>query len=513
MSTDIRDLLKAKGPSLTSELIEHMVAQGISASAARQRITRSKNEHKRLAGLRFAKNARFIYLEDQFGRPEFWTAIERAFQSSGISYWGAVVGLRARGGCCPKSMFPAVCGAPLARVRQLSPERILERLSAIQLLEEFKDPETQDAYVRFYPHSYHRDSDARAKALMLAESVALLACRDWARKMGFGSYGKFRLRGDPELPVVSGIAWDMSAPSYLRPLARMHNGSIRPGFFVCDINLNGPITEDLVRLFVRKHSLASAPSNVAPIMPFLVGDVFGQSAFDLARQSGIAATTIENLFGRDTAKALRDLIELLSNSAATAAMNPEHLYKVMDWLTKIEGAANNLRGALFELAVGTLCKDIEGGYLVVGDKRRETQSGQQAEIDVLLNRPNGEPVLVVECKSKIPGASVSLNEVQRWFQDRVPLIHKILEQDGHYNERLFRFELWTNGPLRADAISWLNGQKTNYDGYTIGWKDGSELKKYANQTKSAAIRKILKEHYFLHPLAKLAKAKSPPTTS
>jgi hypothetical protein len=330
--------------------------------------------------------------------------------------------------------------------------------------------------------------------------------------MGFGSYGKFRLRGDPELPVVSGIAWDMSAPSYLRPLARMQNGSIRPGFFVCDINLNGPITEDFVRLFVRKHSLASAPTNVAPIMPFLIGDVFRQGAFDIARQSGIAATTIENLFGRDTAKALRDLIELLSNSGATAAMNPDHLYKVMGALTKVEGAANNLRGALFELAIGTLCKDIEGGYLLAGEKRREIHSGQQAEIDVLLDRPNGQSVLVVECKSKIPGASVSLEEAQHWLEDRVPLIHKILEQDGKYNERQFHFELWTNGPLHADANKWLNAQKTNYGGYTIGWKDGSDLKKYANQAKSSAIRKILKEHYFLHPLAKLAKSKSQPGT-
>lgn len=34
---------------------------------------------------------------------------------------------------------------------------------------------------------------------------------------------------------------------------------------------------------------------------------------------------------------------------------------VMRTLSKIEGASANLRGALFELVVGSLVKDVEGG--------------------------------------------------------------------------------------------------------------------------------------------------------
>tara|TARA_R110000772_G_scaffold64081_1_gene143264 strand:- start:2662 stop:3822 length:1161 start_codon:yes stop_codon:yes gene_type:complete len=374
------------------------------------------------------------------------------------------------------------------------------------LLETYENPETQEEFIRFNPHSYHKDNQARIQATLLAEFVALQACRDWARNLGLGSYGKFKLRGEADLPVVSGIVWDISAPSYMRPLARMENGAIKPGFFVCDINLKGPVNEDLVKLFVRKHSLASAPLNVAPIMPFLIAEVYTQSAFDLARQSGIAATTIENMFGRETAKALRDLIELLSNSGATAAVNPGHLYDVLNALTKIEGAANNLRGALFELALGSLAKDIEGGYLVVGENRRELYSGRKAEIDILLDRPEGKPVLIVECKSKIPGASVSEKEVRHWLEDRVPLLHKILEQDGRYGTRMKHFELWTNGPFHEKAISWLQKQNTDFGAFTVGWKDGEALKSYAKQAKSGAIRKVLKEHYFLHPLSKIAKA-------
>lgn len=505
MSDSVLDLLKLYGPCLTSDLAKSMVESGLSNAAARQRITRAQGDIKRLAGLRFAKNARFIYLDDQYGTREFWEAIEQAFKSNGAAYWNAVTGLRSRGGVCPKSMFPIVCGAPMARTRQLSPERIFERLCAIQLLEEYQEDENGQTYIQFHPHSYHKDSEAKFKATLLAEFVALQAVRDWARKIGFGSFGKFKLRGETELPVVSSVAWDMSAPSYMRPLARMNNGTIKPGFFVCDINLRGVMTVDEVALFIRKHSHASAPQNVSPIMPFLIGDVFSQDAFNLARQSGIAATTIEHLFGADTAKALRDLIELLSNSGATAAMNPAHLFDVLNALTKIDGAANNLRGAVFELVVGSLAKDIEGGYLLTGEKRRDIFTGEAAEIDVLLDRPDDKPVLIVECKSKIPGAMVSRDEVKHWLGNRVPLIQKILIQDGRYNGRSFHFELWSNGLVHDDALSWLSAQRKDQGLFTLDWKDGTALRSYANKAKTSAIRKILKEHYFLHPLAKLKK--------
>lgn len=508
MSNSVASLLKQHGPGLSSDLARLMVEGGLSEVAARQRITRAQFAYKRLAGLRFAKNARFIYLDDQYGTQEFWDAIERAFKSSGASYWHALIGLRARGGICPKSLFPIVCGAPMARTRQLSPDRILERLCAIKLLEEYEDAESGETLIQFHPHTYHKDSKAVMQAKLLAEYIALQAVRDWARKLGLGSYGKFKLRGETELPVVSSIAWDMSAPSYMRPLARSEAGSIKPGFFVCDINLNGVINQDQVALLVRKHSLASAPQNIAPIMPFLIGDVFSQDAFNLARQSGIAATTIENLFGLETARALRDLIELLSNSGATAAINPQHLSDVMNNLAKIEGAADRLRGALFELAAGTLAKDIEDGYLLVGENRREYSTGREAEIDVILDRPDGRPVLVIECKSKIPGASLSLETAQHWLKDRVPLIRAIMDQESRYDGRTFHFELWSNGPFDEDARSWLEAQPKVYDLHTVDWKDGAALRSYARNAKTGAVRKILKEHYFTHPLAKLAKRKS-----
>lgn len=506
MSNSIRTLLETHGPCLTSELIARMSEQGISSSAARQRITRARSEYKRLAGLRFAKNARFIYLEEHFGDAQFWAAMERAFASSGKSYWGAVVGLKAKGGRCPKSLFPIICGAPLSRTGQLSPDRILERLSAINLLEEVQDEKLGQPYVEFRPHSYFAQSAAETNAVLMAEFVALQGIKDWARRIGFGSYGKFRVRDETELPVVSSVAWDITAPSYLRPLVSARGGTLRPGFFVCDINLNGAIDDDQVNLFLRKYDMAAAPINVAPIMPFLVAETFTSSAFDKAKAAGIGAVTLSNLFGEAVSKALQDLIKLLSDTGATAAVNPEHLARVMAELTKIEGAANNLRGALFELAIGSLVKDVEDGFVRTGYEITNYLSGRKAEIDVLLDKPDEKTSLVLECKAKTPGSKVSLAEVQKWYSDRVPLIGETLRQDRHYLDKKLVFEMWTNATFHECAWSWLNTQNRSFENYSIAWKDGAEIKRYAQKAKNGAIRKVLDEHYFKNPLTKLAAA-------
>jgi hypothetical protein len=54
---------------------------------------------------------------------------------------------------------------------------------------------------------------------------------------------------------------------------------------------------------------------------------------------------------------------------AKATANPDQLYQVMTGLTDIEGAANNLRGALYKLTVINLIKDIEGTRVDTGISR------------------------------------------------------------------------------------------------------------------------------------------------
>ncbi|MBK1623103.1 hypothetical protein [Afifella marina] len=499
MPNEVSSILAQTGPCLTSDVIEVMVSRGLSESAARKRVQRALPDLGRLAGIRFHKNARFIYRQDDYGGRSFWDGLEKACHKAGKAYWGTIVTLKAHGGRCPIALFPRITGMPAARQRQLSPTRILQRLSEINLLVEVSESEDETGFVEFLPHIYPKEPIAVTNAVMLAEYVALQGIKEWARRIGFGSYGKFALRLEDPQPIVSGISWDLTAPSYFRPLVNATGGKVKPGFLVCDINLRSVVDIDEVDAFVRKCDMASAPAGVGAIMPMLVGYVFSASGLELAKKKGILAVTLENLFGSELAKSMRALIQMLTDAGATAAANPDYLMEVMSRLTKIEGAADNLRGALFELIIGSLVKDVEGGFLKTGERRLDV------EIDVQLDRGDEAGMLVIECKSKAPGARVSEKDVKRWYENRVPRIHELLTA-GRTDSKPFRYELWTNGSFTDSAIDWLKRQPYDLHGYSVGWRDGTALKEYADQARNASLRKMLNEHYFRSALSVVARS-------
>ena len=494
MPTEIQSLLRDFGPGLTTDLIGVLVKNGLSSATARKRIQRAAGDYNRMAGLRFEKNARFIYLAEEYGSRQFWEKFELACYGAGKSYWGALTVLKAKGGVVPLADFARVAGTPAARKAQLSPTRILDRLKAVNVLEEFEEGER--AYVRYRPFFLGVENMPGSLANEIAEGVALEGIKDWARRIGLGSFGKFAIRGGKQPPQVAGITWDLTAPSYIRPLVSVSQHGAKPGFLVCDINLFGNIERPEAEAFLRKCDLAAAPAGMPPIMPMIIGHVFSAEALELLKSKGILAITLRNLFGDELAQALRELVIMLTDMGARASVDPDHLLKVMNSLTQIEGGSSNLRGALFELVIGSLVKDVEGGYLKTGDRRQDLVSGRKAEIDVQLDRGDDGGILVIECKAKNPNARVSESDIRRWYSDRVPLIYSILTNGGSYKEKHFRFELWSNGDFAASGLKWLSEQRLVSEGYTVGWRDGKSLKQYADQAKNGSLRTMLNDYYF-----------------
>ena len=510
MSAYVVDLLKSRGPCLTSDLIKDMVDKGVTPATARQRLSRAKSSYTRLAGIQFEKRARFIYLDSQFATQGYWEGLERAFREHGMSYWCAIAGLRVRGGACLKSQFPIVCGAPLMRKGQITPDTVLERLKAAGVLKEIAEENFSEPLITLNPMNFGVIETSGLRALNVAENVAIHAIHEWARRVGLGSYAAFRIRNGSELPVVSSVAWDITAPSYARPLASFSSGKIKPGFFVSDVVLGGRLSVEAVEIFIRKHDMASAPLGVAPIMPFLVANWFDQEAYDAARSAGVIAVTVEQLLGETLAAALQALVQILSDLGATAAVNAQKVEMVLNELTRIEGAAQNIRGDLFELVIGSVVKAVESGSLSVG---REIQHGTlalKAELDVRLDSKDSNNTLIIECKAKVPGSKVSEAEIRKWYEEKIPRIVNILRSQPYYSERILRFEMWTNGLFHPAAETWLKDQKTKFvdEGYSVGWKDGVAVKRYSNKVKDKAIQNILREHYFNHPLTKLPPANS-----
>lgn len=183
--------------------------------------------------------------------------------------------------------------------------------------------------------------------------------------MNISSPNKTQIRTEGE-PKYSTFRFHLCGPSYLRPIRQHTEKQLKPGFFVADVILGTRLDEDGVSAFIRKCTTLSNLRGTRPFLPMLISDGFAPEALKACRSHGIMATTPATLFGEDVAKALADLMDTLTNAAAVAASSPDQLEKLFQKLSGIEGSAGNLRGALFELLVGHMVRQLEGGSIDIG---------------------------------------------------------------------------------------------------------------------------------------------------
>ena len=226
-----------------------------------------------------------------------------------------------------------------------------------------------------------------------------------------------RIRDEHPDPRFSTFRFDLTGPSYLQPMVRFGASKPDPGFVVVDVLLGEELDDTMVSPFLRKCTMLSALKKVRPFLPMLVADSFTPDALRLCRSKGVIATRPETVFGQDVAKALEDLLQTLTHAASATISQIESLFKR---LSSIEGAAGNLRGALFELIVGYCVKELECGSVDLGLIVVDIKNGKRAEIDVRLTKQR--LIKVYECKGYQPESVVPHTEIEKWLTERVPII-------------------------------------------------------------------------------------------
>lgn len=505
-SPTVEAILKEKGPCLTSQVCKELEASGIPPATARQRVFRVRHPVVRLSGLVFPRRAHFLFLESQRDSRAYWEALIREAQQSSPAYAAAIAGLLSRGGVVPASHFHIVCGSPLRQQGQISSGTILSRLDAAGLIKEIDVVGVGKCVSLGEAFFLQNKQDAALRARLLAEKVLLSAVKDWARKLGAASYESIRTRDDEgELPKVGTFAWDLTGPSYLRHMVRWGStGKPKPGFLVCDLALGERFGEAAVAAFVRKCETLGGLKGLAPVWPILMADGFSREAFNAGRAHGVMMATPELLFGKQVADGLRQLVETLSRAASVAVDHPEAIEEIFGRLAQIEGAAANLRGALFEMLVGHCVTKVDGGSIDIGKKILDLNTGKRLDIDVFRVKGDTE-VGVYECKGHQPAQIVSLEDVEHWLTERVAPIHKVLKIEDRLLVADFSYEYWTCGSFAPDAIARLEAAKANTRQYAIRWKDGPAIRQYASRIRNKAVLKMLDEHYFNHPIARTEK--------
>jgi hypothetical protein len=269
------------------------------------------------------------------------------------------------------------------------------------------------------------------------------------------------------------------------------------GFLVADAFAGTAIDHHQLRYFVRKAQSLRATTKVGSILPMIVAQGFTPEALTLGHKAGLILATPATLFGSRAARAFDNLVDTMRNAAAIVAKNPDRLIDLLGSLQDIEGRAGNLRGVLFELFCAYLVRN-DGTSIDMGRRAFDPASGKFADIDVMCVRGHSECVLY-ECKGKVPGGTVSKEEVDDWLR-RLPIFKSHVRANESLREADIRFELWTSGDFEPDALATLGQEKQHRTNTLIDWKDGRQVRHLSIKGKEKAITSAFDEHFFKNPL-------------
>jgi hypothetical protein len=503
VSVEIAALLAANGPMTSGSLAAALAAKlNITPAAARKRIER-RTLSVRAVNLVLPRGAQFLYLESQYGSPKFWDRLAAALMDGNGAYARAIKALTARGGIVPAMHFSAAAGTSDGQ-RQISSDEVVKRLVDAELLQMVEMPGVGPCVAFARGDSYLDDRYPAVRARLIAERVLLQSIQEWAAKLGLGSFNSFKLRADRTgtAPLVGAFSWDLSAPSFLGPLADWSSSAKpKPGFLVIDVLMTEVVGVDDVSPFLYKCATLRQFRGMGRCLQFFVANRYSPGALDLIRRAGIVPATPESLFGTDVAKALLELLRTLSQ-AAEKAVDPVLFSQLFERLGKAEGAAGTLRGALFEFVVAEVVRVLEPPADITLNKIYREGGKDVAEVDVRVIVKN-RYIRFIECKGLVPGNLLSDDEVDKWLNKRLPVVLSQTRKNNELSKLDLRFELWVTGELSTEARAMVAvaQERAAGKGYFIEVLYAADIDHLVGLVKDPSLRKVVDQHFLQAPMA------------
>lgn len=504
MSAEISALLAKDGPMTSGALATALATNlGISPATARKRIER-RSAPVRAVKLVLPRGAQFLYIENQYGSPKFWDRLAEALMEGNGAYARAIQALTARGGIIPASHFAAAAGTSDSQ-RQIPSEEVVKRLVDAELLQIVEMPGLGPCVAFARGEPYIDDRFPAVRARLIAEKVMLESIKEWAANLGLGSFHSFKLRvsGPGDLPAVGQFIWDLSAPSFLGPLANWADPARpKPGFLVVDVLLTEVVGTADISPFLHKCVSLRQYRGVGRCLQVFVANRYSKEALNQIRRAGIMPATPEALFGTEVAKALLLLLQTLTE-AADKAVDPVKFSELFERLGKAEGAVGTLRGALFEYIVADVVRQTEPPCDITMNKIYREGGKDVAEVDVLAIVKN-RYIRFIECKGILPGNLLSNDEVEKWLNKRIPVVLAQTRRDNALSRLSPRFELWVTGDLTVEAKARIAAAQAMADlkgAYSIHVFYAADIDQEVRSLNDLALRKVVEQHFLRAPMA------------
>jgi hypothetical protein len=482
--TNVEIILVREGPMLSGDLAKLVSDENvISLDAAKKQVSRAADPVKRVTGF-FINNQSFYFLESHLQDGSYIVGIKLALKTSAKRVFAVLKALENNRGFLAETELPAFMFSPIGNlVGHKRSDIVINEALKLDLIKKEGD---------FYKLNevYFRKSQVDFKyykGVEVAKNFILNQFIDWARMIGLVSFDTPSLYSE-----FSKFQWAFTAPSYIGTLPHYNNGSLKPAFVLADILIGNEATEDDVLFFVEKIKILKAQRNFSPIIPFLIVDRLSLEALNLLKQNGVVIGFVYKLFGNGYIDLIRSLINTVANAGAILKSNPDEFISLMEKISNLtDGKTNNLRGDIFELAVGyyhaRLCNNFDVSKKIYIDS-------WPYELDVFAVYP--DHVNVAECKGlKRP---LTLTEVDAWLIKNVK-VRSWIELQEAYNNKRHVFELWSTGGFEDDAFAKLQiaGKAKRYD---IKFYDQPGIIGKAKEIANSKFLSILNQYFLKEPV-------------
>jgi hypothetical protein len=472
------------GPLLSGDLGRLMAAElGLSNAASRKQLSRYTFPVRRLSGF-FSNNQAFFYLPDHVADGSFGEVFLEAIKSSAKRLHVLICALQYNKGYLHTNEIAAYSFSPTENLRGHKRFDVLIkdalRLNIIQVEGDYYKLSNQ-----FFPGNA---IDFRyAKAISIARNFLLNQFADWSRMIGMVSFESVEFYRE-----FSKFHWAFSAPSYVGTLPQTGEDGMKPAFVLGDVVIGNEVANEHVQFFIEKFKIVKSLKGHSRIMPFLIVDVIPKESLVQLKQLGVVVGFVFKLFGSGYSELVKTLIQTVNNAGAILKKNPESFLQLMDRInTLTEGKTNNLRGDVFELAVGYY-HARKSRHFDVGKKIYV--DGQPYELDVFA--VYADRVVIAECKGTKSG--VTLGELDDWLSKIIDLRRWIDMQEA-YDGKRHEFEFWSTGGFTNEAQKKILvvSRAKKYGNHYLD-KDAIILK--AKETGTSKFVNILNQYFLKEPV-------------
>lgn len=482
--TKVISLLEKYGPMLSGELAQKFEDEyGVSNDTARQAISRAKKSVKKLYGLSFEKNQKFVYLTEQYLSFEYYKNLLEAVQKYSKTNWIYICAFLSQSGYVSKSILPSMVSSPIKNVKgHKLYKNVIENMLKCNIIEEYDETRWALGYFPSLPNNNLSRSigiEIAKKQIVndftkLIKNINLVAYESVKSFTDFAEFAKFQ--------------WAFTAPSYIQPLYNME--SEKNGFVIGDVFYGKVAKEEDVMFFINKLNIIRKFKGLPAFLPILIVENVTPGAHKLLKDNKVVVAFIKEIFSQRYAELLSEIVKIFTNASAIISKNPAQLEKLFSEISKSEGKYNDIIGDMFELMVGYYYQKIGSEYLEIGKHIHVPGSDLKNEIDVLVKRDG--KIIIVECKAT--RSPIDETFADKWLTKNIPRIRSWLIEE-YSDIKNFEFQLWSLGGFTEGANKLLEDAANNTKKYKIEYFNYSQIIEIVKNKNVNLLVKILCDHF------------------